>query len=356
VAAAAVTTLGAAAPPALAITATAQPPGAIEGVGFTGTVATFTDGISGLLGCTPAGQYSATVTWGDGTTSAASVSGGVGILIGGCLYAVAGSHTYAEEGTVTYSVALTGPGTTGTTGPAGLLVTDGPLSAMAAPFNASQGTPAAATIATFTDANHAAPAADFTATVAFGDGTSGVGSVTPGPTPGAGYAVTATHTYPHTGSYVVATTIKDVGGAEARTTTTATVLTTSNSPAKPPPGTPPARLKLGLSRPALARGGTVVVAVRCPVAAKLCRGRLSVATVAVPGSRFPILRRAQVLGATLFIIPGGRRAELSVRPKRALVAQLRSVGTVAVAGYASSFDAATGRSQVTSLTARLKLG
>ncbi len=150
-------------------------------------------------------------------------------------------------------------------------------------------------------------------------------------------------------------TIKDAGGSQATTTATATVAT--GPPGGTPPGsTPPPPLRLGLSAPVLARGGTVVVGVRCPAAAKLCRGRLNVATVASARSKIPALRAPQALGSTLFIIPGGRRAELSVRPKRAVVAQLRRAGSVEVAAYASSFDAATGRSQVASLTAKLKLG
>ncbi len=340
--------------PALALTVTATPPGAVEGVSFNSAVADLTDGLSGLLGCSAAGQYSGTVTWGDGTTSPATVTGGIGLLIGGCLYAVNASHAYAEEGGVSYSVAITGPTATASSGPAALLVTDAALTAVALPVTASQGTPAAATVATFTDANPGAAATDFTATIAFGDGTTGVGSVTAAPT--GGFAVTATHSYVHSGAYAVATTIKDDGGAQARVSGTATVLTTSSPPPKTTPGTqPPAPLKLGLSAPALARGGTIVVGVRCPHAAKLCRGRLTVSTVAVPRSPVAALRRAQVLGSTLFLIPGGRRAQLSVRPKRALVAQLRAGGTVAVAAYASSFDSATGRSQVATLTSRLKL-
>ena len=340
--------------PALALTVAATPPGATEGASFNSTVANLTDGLSGLLGCSAANQYTGTVTWGDGTTSPVTVTGGIGLLLGGCLYAVGASHAYAEEGGVSYSVAISSPTASGGTGPAALLVGDAPLSASAVPFTASQGTPAAAAVAAFTDAAPAAAATDFTATIAFGDGTTGVGAVTAAP--GGGFAVTATHTYVHSGAYAVATTIKDDGGAQARASTTATVVTTSSVPSKTPPGTPPpAPLKLGLSAPALARGGTVVVGVRCPHAAKLCRGRLTVATVAVPRSPIPALRRAQVLGSTLFLIPGGRRAQLSLRPKRALVAQLRAAGTVAVAAYASSFDAATGRGQVAMLTSKLKL-
>ncbi len=345
--------LSAGAAPALALTATPKPPGAaVEGVGLSGTVATFTDAAILIVGCNPPGQYSATVTWGDGTTSAGTVTGGIGSLVGTCLYAVEGAHTYAEEGTFGYSVSITGP-STGDTGAAPVVVHDAALSAAAAGFTATQATQAAATVATFTDANPQAAAADFQATIAWGDGTTAAGTIAPAP--GGAFAVTANHLYARGGAFTVSVTIKDAGGSQATTTSTATVAT--GPPGGTPPGsTPPPPLRLGLSAPVLARGGTVVVGVRCPAAAKLCRGRLNVATVASVRSKIPALRAPQTLGSALFIIPGGRQAELSVRPKRAVVAQLRRAGSVEVAAYASSFDAATGRSQVASLTAKLKLG
>ncbi len=173
---------GAAPAPALALTATPKPPGAaIEGVGLSGTVATFTDAAILLVGCNAPGQYTATVTWGDGTTSAGTVTGGIGQLIGTCLYAVEATHAYAEEGTFGYSVAITGPSAGGDTGTAPVVVRDAPLSASAAGFTATQATQAAATVATFTDANPAPAAADFQATVAWGDGTTAAGTIAPAP-------------------------------------------------------------------------------------------------------------------------------------------------------------------------------
>ncbi|MEA2298987.1 MAG: hypothetical protein QOF77_1923 [Solirubrobacteraceae bacterium] len=340
---------GALAAPALAVTATATPPGAVEGAPFNTTVATFTDALA-LLPCPAPTQYAATITWGDGTSAAGTVSGGVGTLLGTCFYAVAGAHTYLEEGSAVYTVSITGPGGSGDTGPATAAVHDAALSARGAALSATLGTSAAATVATFTDANPGAAPGDFTAAITWGDGTGTPGTVAA--PAGGGFAVTATHTYPHSGSFAVAVTIRDAGGSQATTSSLATVSGQPPGVSTPPP---PAPLRLGLSTPVLARGGTVVVGVRCPVAAKLCRGRLSVATLAAPHLRVPALRTAQTLGATLFIIPGGRRAELSVRPKRAVVALLRQAGAVRVAAYASSFDAATGRSQVASLTARLRI-
>ncbi|MGI8801146.1 MAG: hypothetical protein ACR2KV_03095 [Solirubrobacteraceae bacterium] len=346
---------GALAGPAIAFTATAQPPAPTEGAAFKGTVATFVDGF-GLLGCPPTSMYTASIAWGDGTTTAGIVGGGIGQLLGGggCLFAVDGGHTYAEDGPVNYAVTISSGSATGQTGATLVPVRDASLSAAATSFTAAQGAPAAATVATFADDNRGATPADFTASVAWGDGTSGPGTAAAGPH--GGFAVTATHTYAHTGSFSVMTLVKDAGGSQAGVATTATVQPTApGQPPSQPTPMPPAQLRLGLSPPVLARGGTVVIGLRCPVAARLCRGRLNVATVASPKSRLVLLRRAQPLGTTLFIIPGGRRAELSVRPKRSLVAVLRQAGTVTVAAYASSFDAATGRSQVASLTAKLKL-
>lgn len=343
--------------PALALTVAAKPPAAAtEGAPINGTVATFNDGVA-LLGCPAPGLYSATVNWGDGTTTGGTVSGGVGTLLNGCFYAVAATHTYAEEGTYGYSVTVVGPSGSAASDPSGLLVHDAQLTAGGAGFNASQNTAVAATVAAFVDGNTAAAASDFSVAIAWGDGTSTAGSVTP--VPGGGFAVTGSHTYTKTGSFTLAIAITDTGGSQATVKATATVLAGSTVPppsVTPPGGSapPPAALRLGISAPALARGGAVLVSLRCPVAARLCRGRLTVTTVASARSKLPPLRQAQTLGSTLFIIPGGKKAQLSVRPKQAVVAVLRRAGAVTVAAVASSFDS-TGRSQVARLTAKLRL-
>jgi hypothetical protein len=355
--AAAAVFLGVGAASALAVAVTAVPPGgATEGAPISGTVATFTDGFA-LLGCPPPSAYSAQINWGDGATTAGTVSGGVGSLLNGCFYAVAGNHAYPEEGSFSYTVTVTGSSGSGSSPPTTLVVHDARLSATGAGFNASTNMAVAATVANFTDGNAAAAVGDFSASIAWGDGTSTAGTVVTAP--GGGFAVTGSHTYLHTGTFTVAVTINDVGGSQASVSATAKVLAGSTIPpasVTPPGGSapPPAQLRLGLGTPQLARGGTVVVSIRCPVAAKLCRGRLTVTTVASPHSKLPTLRRAQTLGRTLFIIPGGRKAQLSVRPKQTVVAVLRRAGSVRVSAVASSFDS-TGRSQVAKLTAKLKL-
>ena len=73
---------------------------AVEGAASSSqTVATFTD----PGGAEVVGNYTATVNWGDTTSSPGTV-----VLLGGGNYRVdAGAHTYAEEGTYTVNVTLT---------------------------------------------------------------------------------------------------------------------------------------------------------------------------------------------------------------------------------------------------------
>ena len=63
-------------------------------------VATFT--LSG--GSEPAGDFSATINWGDGATSAGSIA------VAGGTYTVSGSHTYADEHVYPVAVAISGGG------------------------------------------------------------------------------------------------------------------------------------------------------------------------------------------------------------------------------------------------------
>ena len=61
---------------------------ATEGVALASTVATFTDSNSG----DQAGGFTSSINWGDGTTTAGTVTGGDGS------FTVSGGHTYADGG------------------------------------------------------------------------------------------------------------------------------------------------------------------------------------------------------------------------------------------------------------------
>jgi hypothetical protein len=350
---------GAGATPALAFSGTTAAIGGTEGIGVSGAVATFTDGTL-LLACTSASQYSATIDWGDGTSSAGSVGQASSVLLGPCNYVVGASHTYAAAGSFDYSVTVNGPSGALNTGTRTVAIADAPLSAAGIDFSATRGTAFTTTVATFGDANSLARPGDFSATISWGDGSSAAGTVTAVP---GGFALAGTHTYQATGVFKFTVAIHDVGGNQISAGATAGVVSTPTvtpppvttvPPTTRPPGSKP--LKLRLSRPVLARGGTVVVGVTCPAAAHLCRGRISVTTLANSTSKVAALRTPRLLGSSLFIIPGGSKAELSVRPKRVVVNELRRAGTVGVSTSASSYDAATGQSQTATSKTTLRLG
>ena len=74
---------------------------AVAGQQFTANVAVFTDADGGR----PAGHYAATVDWGDGSTSAASITAAAAGA-----YGVSASHTYPAAGTFHTTVTITDPG------------------------------------------------------------------------------------------------------------------------------------------------------------------------------------------------------------------------------------------------------
>jgi hypothetical protein len=186
---------------------------AVEGQSFTGNV------VSGLA-CPVA---SATITWGDGTSSAGTYDGSTGVQ---------GSHTYAEEGTYSGSVSYTYMAARpcqGSTGTASFQATvqDAPLSAAGVNLSGTSGQPLSGVVAHFTDANPGA--GQFSAQINWGDGSSSAGTVAAAA--GGGFDVTGTHTYQTAGSYPVSSTIADVGGATTTASSTAQVAQT----ALPPP-------------------------------------------------------------------------------------------------------------------------
>jgi hypothetical protein len=187
---------------------------AVEGQSFTGDV------VSGLA-CPLA---SATITWGDGTTSAGTSDGSTGVQ---------GTHTYAEEGTYSGSVSYTYTAARpcqGSTQTASFQATvqDAALTWLGHDLTGTAGQSVSGVVAHFSDANPAAGAGDFSAQITWGDGTSSSGSVSAAA--GGGFDVSGTHTYNPAGSYPISTSITDVGGSTATTSSTAQI-----AAAPPPP-------------------------------------------------------------------------------------------------------------------------
>jgi streptogramin lyase len=180
---------------------------AVEGQLFSGQVASFSD----LQTTGAAAQYSATISWADGTTSTGVIRSG-----GGTTFTVSGSHTYAEEGVDPVTVTVTAPNNRTFSASAQAVVADAPLHASAAAIQPTAGVLFSGVVATFTDDDPMGAVADYQATIVWGDGHTSAGTIAA--PAGAGYfTVTGSNTYTAPGSYTLQVTIMDVGGSAVTT-------------------------------------------------------------------------------------------------------------------------------------------
>ena len=153
----------------------------------------------------PASFASATIDWGDGSPSSVLAVGGGSL---------SGSHTYVEAGSYPLTIVvhdLDGAVTINGTA----TVADAPLAATPLSFTVAKKTTFTRTVAVFSDANAGSSAADFTASIAWGDGSHSPGTVSA--LPGGGFAVGGSHRYDSKGSDSVAVHLQDVGGSSADT-------------------------------------------------------------------------------------------------------------------------------------------
>ena len=181
-----------------------------EGQPFSGTVVD-------VGGCSLAG---AAIYWGDGTPTSVGVSdGGSGVQ---------GTHTYADERTANGNVSYTCNGIRGSqTAFFQATVQDASVASTGRDVSEIAGQSFTVVVAHVDDANPGGSATDFSAQIAWGDGTTSAGSVTSAA--GGGFEVTSTHTYATAGSYTISSSITDVGGMSTTTHSIAAIA------AAPPP-------------------------------------------------------------------------------------------------------------------------
>lgn len=184
----------------------------VEGTTFSGNLATFSDSDpNGMLS-----DYSATIGWGDGSSSAGTI---IADGLGG--YIVSGSHTYLEEGSFTIQVFPLDVGGAGAPTSATATVTDAPLSSTAGPsISGTESAAVSGVLATFNDSDPNATAGDYTATIDWGDATTSAGTIAANG--GGGFSVSGSHVYEE-GSFTIKVTITDAGGATTVATTSATI-------------------------------------------------------------------------------------------------------------------------------------
>ncbi len=153
-----------------------------------------------------------TIAWGDGQTSAGTVTE----------TGISGSHTYAEEGTFNGTVTYTNDcGSHKVAFQA--KVADAALSGAGVAVSAVAGASFSGKVATFSDADPGGVASDYTATISWGDGTSSTAGTVSAAT-GGGFEVKGSHTYAAAGQHTTSVTISDVGGAKTTATGSANVV------------------------------------------------------------------------------------------------------------------------------------
>ena len=185
-----------------------------QGAPFSGVVATFRD--PGTLA--PA-DLAATIAWGDGTTGPGVVTGAAG------QYAVGGTHTYGSHGRFVVTTTLQEVALTAAEGRSTGLATVAPSDVLAGSprgIASIAGTRFSGVVASFTDTNPSRTAGDFAATIAWGDGTTGPGVITPG----RAFAVSGGHKYAGPGIYAVVVSISAPGGNGTTVRSAATVAPT----------------------------------------------------------------------------------------------------------------------------------
>ena len=167
------------------------------------------------------GDFSALINWGDGQTTIGTIGGGP------LTYTVTGNHTYAAVGTFATAVTVTvmnGPTSTGVgqadiASPPVYTPTSQPIVVQVSQLFSG-------IVAIFTDPNTSDLASIFTASIAWGDGSTTPATVTGG---NGSFAVQGTYTYTTAGTYPVTVTVADESGGSFTVTDTATVTTTDFS-------------------------------------------------------------------------------------------------------------------------------
>jgi autotransporter-associated beta strand protein len=173
-------------------------------------VATFTD----PGGVESPGDYSASIDWGDGHTSAGTIS-----LSNGA-FTVSGSNTFAEEGNYDIKVTIIHDQLPSVAVSSSAVIADAPLSGMASAVSAIAGAPLSATLVTFQDADPAGTLSDYHATIYWGDGTNSTGVIGTG---SSAFTISGSHTYASAGSDAFNVQITDIGGATVTIGGTATI-------------------------------------------------------------------------------------------------------------------------------------
>ena len=158
-------------------------------------------------------DFTATIIWADGATSAATIEGSTSSS-----FSICGGHTYThylESGSVTVQVADVGGASASRS--ASTTVADAPIW-ISRPNRASTGRSVAShVVAWFSDANRFSGTGEFSATITWADGETSDGTVVKTGT--CNFAITGSHAYAEDTIGVVTVDVSDAGGSAASRST-----------------------------------------------------------------------------------------------------------------------------------------
>lgn len=171
-------------------------------------------------------DYTATITWDDGS-GVTHMSTGTVSLASGTTFNVYGTNStpYAEEGTYNVTIVVKDVGGQSTTINSKVKVADPSVTPMGNfTFNAMEGAPSVLqTVATFTDPAGAEVLVDYSATIAWGDGSTSSGAIAFDSGSGT-FTVSGAHTYGEEGTFTITTSIHHDAASDASITSTAKVI------------------------------------------------------------------------------------------------------------------------------------
>ena len=155
------------------------------------------------------GDYTATIAWGDATSSAGTV-----VANGNGGFNVTGTHTYSAAGSQTATITINDAGGSSATATS-TVADDFPLTATGCRLHVRLGQPFAnLVVASFSDADPGGAAGSFSAAIDWGDGTASGGTIVNVPS---GFNVLGSHAYNRVGSWNIRVTIIDLGGDASAT-------------------------------------------------------------------------------------------------------------------------------------------
>jgi uncharacterized repeat protein (TIGR01451 family) len=175
-----------------------------------GTGVVLTDTVGSNLSYVPG---SATTTQGTISQSGSVVTFTIGTIAPGATDTLTVTAQATEDGTLTNSASVTAtsadPNPSNNSATVSTAVAE-PAIVVSAPIITSSRNPSNIVVATFTHAGGIEPTGSFTATINWGDGRTSAGTIT---LSGTTYTVRGSHSYRHSGTHTITTTVSEIGAA-----------------------------------------------------------------------------------------------------------------------------------------------